>query len=219
MRNLERDAIRMAERKERLLDAGFRVFSEQTIEAANLSHIIEEANVASLTLYRYYGNKKGLAMAVMAKRWSDYLQGAFARYHEQGLADRTAAEQFTFYLNEFRWLYLNDKPLLRLNENFTSYIKHEKTDEEQNQPITGFLQPLLTGLHRIYLRGEQDGSLRTELGEERLAVTPTHTLLAVVGKYASGLLYAGDDEEKNLREIDFLIDMFKHTCIRESTAL
>lgn len=214
MRNPERDAIRMAERKERLLDAAFRIFSEQTIEAANLSNIIETAEVASLTLYRYYGNKKGLAMAVMARRWSDYLAEAFARYHAQGYDDRTAGEQFTFYLNEFRWLYENDKPLLRLNENFTSYIKHEKTDEDHTQPIVGFLQPLLEGLHRIYLRGEQDGTLCTELGEERLTVTPTHTLLAVVGKYASGLLYAGEDEAQNLREIDFLINMFKQTCIR-----
>lgn len=214
MRNLERDAMRMAERKERLLDAGFRIFSEQTIEAANLSDIIEAAEVASLTLYRYYGNKKGLVMAVMARRWSDCLADAFARYHAQGCDARTAGEQFTFYLNEFRWLYENDKPLLRLNENFTSYLKHEQTDAEQSQPILGFLRPLLEGLHKIYLRGEQDGTLRTELGEERLTVTPTHTLLAVVGKYASGLLYAGDDEAQNLREIDFLISMFKQTCIR-----
>ena len=214
MRNLERDAIRMAERKERLLDAGFRIFSEQTIEAANLSHIIEAAEVASLTLYRYYGNKKGLVMAVMARQWSDYLRDAFSRYYEQGFGERTAADQFTFYLNEFRWLYVNKKPLLRLNENFTSYIKHEEVESTQTQPIVSFLQPLLEGLHKIFLRGEQDGTLRTELGEERLTVTPTHTLLAVAGKYASGLLYADDDEEQKLREIDFLINMFQRACVR-----
>ena len=216
MRNLEKDAALMAERKERLLETGFRLFSENSIERTNLLQVTEAARVGTVTIYRYYENKPCFVVAVLAWKWEAYLRDAYRRFEELDSPARTAAEQYAFYLNEFERLYREHKPLLRLNENFTTYARHEGMSREQLQPLMDYLLPMLQRLHGVFLRGEQDGTLRTELGEEQLVIAALHTMLAVVGKYAGGLLYAGESEERNLREIRFLIETFRKTCTREA---
>ena len=93
MRNPEKDAALMAARKERLLETGFRLFSEHTIEGTNLLKVTEAAQVGTVTLYRYYSSKPDFAAAVVARAWEDYLANAYRRFEEQGMPACTAAEQ------------------------------------------------------------------------------------------------------------------------------
>ncbi len=216
MRNQRRDAAEKAARREQLLEAGFRVFSEHTIEAVPLQQVADEAGVGIATLYRYFGTKLSLVIGIASWKWTEELADAYRRFDAEGLREETAARQFAFFLGEFLRLYRENKPLLRFNENFTIYLKHAGADREQMQPVLDYELPLLARAHEVFLRGKQDGTLRTELGEEQLFLATLHGMLAVVGKYAHGLLYAGDNEELNLRELGFLHDMILHTCTRES---
>ena len=45
MRDARKDAIEMAARRERLLEAGFRLMSARTIEAVTLQQIADEAKI------------------------------------------------------------------------------------------------------------------------------------------------------------------------------
>jgi AcrR family transcriptional regulator len=65
-------SIRMAtsRARERILDAATRLFSEEGINATSVDRVIEEADVAPMTVYRHFGGKEELVTATL-ERWSE----------------------------------------------------------------------------------------------------------------------------------------------------
>ena len=49
------DTAAMAERREKLMDAAFRLFSEHSIETVKLQEIANASGIGIATLYRYFG--------------------------------------------------------------------------------------------------------------------------------------------------------------------
>ena len=70
-RNIENDALREKLRRERMLQAGLRLFSERGIESVSLQEIADEAEVGIATLYNYYQNKVNLATTISAYMWKN----------------------------------------------------------------------------------------------------------------------------------------------------
>src|SRR5918992_1081276 len=65
-------SIRMAtsRARERILDAATRLFSEEGINATSVDRVIDEADVAPMTVYRHFGGKEELVTATL-ERWSE----------------------------------------------------------------------------------------------------------------------------------------------------
>ena len=74
MHNPEKDAAQMAANRERLLEAGYKLFNARTIESVSLEQIARAAGIGVATLYRYFGNKTDLAIAISVWKWNEYLQ-------------------------------------------------------------------------------------------------------------------------------------------------
>ncbi|MFQ8840440.1 MAG: TetR/AcrR family transcriptional regulator [Clostridium fessum] len=53
-RNIERDEKEAMRRKEQLMEAGFRLFSQYGIENVGLQRVADAAEVGVATLYNYY---------------------------------------------------------------------------------------------------------------------------------------------------------------------
>jgi len=69
-------------RRERILDAATRLFSEEGIHATAVDRIIAEADVAPMTLYRHFGGKDALVTATVecwSGQWLGWLEGESAR--------------------------------------------------------------------------------------------------------------------------------------------
>ena len=66
MRNKETDAVRIAARKRRIMEAGFRLFLEKGIDAVTMSEIAAASGVSRASLYLYYSTKVDLVIAVGA---------------------------------------------------------------------------------------------------------------------------------------------------------
>jgi AcrR family transcriptional regulator len=56
--------------RERILDAATRLFSEEGINATSVDRVIDEADVAPMTVYRHFGGKEELVTATL-ERWSE----------------------------------------------------------------------------------------------------------------------------------------------------
>ena len=56
-RNAERDEREAARRKEQLMKAGFKLFSENGIENVSLQKVADAADVGVATMYKYYQTK------------------------------------------------------------------------------------------------------------------------------------------------------------------
>ena len=72
--NPEKDALQMAANREKLLETGYRLFHTRTIESVSLEQIAKAAGIGVATLYRYFGNKTDLAIAISVWKWNEYLQ-------------------------------------------------------------------------------------------------------------------------------------------------
>lgn len=64
-RNIERDKREADRRKNQLIEAGFRLFSQNGIETVSLQKVADAANVSPATMYKYFLTKEKLLMQEM----------------------------------------------------------------------------------------------------------------------------------------------------------
>ncbi len=207
MRNAEKDAAERAEKRERMLETGFRIFAEQAIEAVSMQDIANACEVGVATLYRYFNTKLSLAIAIGARQWEDYYKEVEELYSERGGEGMSAAEEFEFYLDCYVRLYRKHKDILRFNWNFVAYIRHAGATAEQMKPYNDALAVYARKFHKLYVKAGKDGTLRTDIPENKLFVSSMHTMLSVAGKYAVGLVYPPDGNDDRTEELIMLKNM------------
>lgn len=194
--------------RRKLLETALRVFSERTIDAVNMADIAREAKVGQGTIYRYFAKKPDLVLSVGAWAWERYQEENVRRAANPGA---TAAEVLAFYLESFINLYRNHQDILRFNHYFNTYVEREGLPQDRMRPYMAVIESLAERFHRNYLRGQQDGTLRTDIPEKEMFSATLHLMLAAVTRYAVGLVYdSGIDPETELK-------LLKDMLMREYT--
>ena len=143
-RNIEKDAKEMAERREKILESGFRIFSERTIEKVTMNDIAKEAGIGVATLYRYYSTKPMLVMAISIRIWQSFIDENIKRVDNMQC---TALQEFDGFLEAFLELYREHKDILRFNQFFNVYVQSE---EMQKQEIIRPYNDMIRGLYERF---------------------------------------------------------------------
>ena len=207
MRNAERDEIEMAERREKLLATGFRLFAARSIEAVKLQEIATASGIGIATLYRYFKTKTDMVIEIGVKKWQEYYIEEEASFVRRGGAAMTAAAEMAFFLDCFIDLYRNHQDLLRFNRNFDNYVKHAGCSAEQMRPYNEAVNVFADKFHALYRKAQADGTLRVPVSEKRLFVNTMYTMLSVAAKYAEGLIYPPDETRDMTEELTLLKQM------------
>ena len=211
MRNLEKDEREMAERRERMLTVGFRIFAEKTIEVATMKEIAKACGLGYKTMFRYFGTKTALVIAIGADIWKKYAVKVEEMYRARGGDVMTAAEELSFFLDCFIDLYQNHKDILRFVRNFETYIRHENVSKEDlavyNTVVDGFARKF----HAVYQKAEKDGTLKLGLPETEFFPTILYIMLSASEKFAEGLVYPPENEKDMTRDLELLKAMIMHT--------
>ncbi len=215
MRNAAKDELEMAARRESMLSEGFRLFSGKGIEAVSMQEVADACGVGIATLYRYYNTKVALVIAIGSKKWEEfgeYIDGE----RERRSADRmNAAEELEFYLDCYILLYRTRKDLLRFNQNSNNYVMHENVTAEQLAPYINAIGAFAELFHGIYLKGKKDGTIRTDLPEEKMFAATSHIMLAVAVRYAQGLIFQANSEDMT-RELLLVKQMILREYVTEN---
>ena len=211
-RNLEKDAVEMAAKNQRILENGFRIFAENTIEKVTMNDVAKAAGIAISSLYRYYSTKQKLVIAISTWAWSTYLEESEKQKAYSESLDRTAAEMFDFFLDSFIDLYRNHRDLLRFNQFFNIYLASGEISKEEMQPYMNMIHGLEMRFGSIYRKARQDETLRTDLPEKEMFSTTLHLMLAVVTRYAVGLVY---NETMDAEELQIQKEFLMHRYIRK----
>lgn len=198
MRNSERDEIEMAERRETMLNTGFRIFAEKGIEAVPMQEVAKACGLGIATLYRYFNTKLIFVIAVGVKKWEEYYREIEAEYTRRGGEMMNAAEELDFYLGAYITLYREHDDVLRFNQNFNGYIVHENATKEQLQDYMYVISLFSNKFHKLYEKGQKDGSIRTDESEQTMFNTTMHIMLAVCGRYAQGVVVRGENAPEDL---------------------
>ena len=210
MRNAAKDEIEMAARREAMLREGFRLFAEKGIEPVSMQEVADACKLGVATLYRYYNTKLALVIAIGTRQWADYRDHARELWQERDMS-MTAAQDLERYLDFYVDLYQNFPDLLRFNQNFNNYVRHEGVTPEQLRPYLDAVGALGSFAPAIYEKGRRDGTIRTDVPMEKMFTATSHIMLAVAVRYAQGLLFSAEDEADRTEEFELL----KRALLRE----
>ena len=211
MRNLKKDEMEMKARRDAMLREGFRLFAEKGIEPVSMQHVADASGVGIATLYRYYNTKLALVLDIGAKKWDEFGAYVLRLREERDISSKTAAEEFAFYLDCYIELYRNHKDLLRFNQNFNNYVQYEGATKEQLAPYLAAIGTFVRMFHALYEKAKLDGTLRTDLPEDKMFAATSHIMLAVAVRYAQGLIYDAESEADRTEEFE----MLKRALLRE----
>lgn len=201
--------IRQEATRQLILEAGFRLFSEHSIERITMTDVANAAGIGVATVYRYFNTKQTLVLATGTWVWEKYLADALRFLDTQNL---TAAGRFEYFLNVFLSMYRSHRNVLRFNQFFNVYLgKEGGISEEAGKPYVSMLEGvLLPRFEEMLCKAGEDRSMRTDVPAKEIMLVSLHLMLAAVTRYAVGLVYTGGcDPEKELILLrDMLMDRF-----------
>ena len=204
----KKEAVMMSERRETFLESGFKLFSSKNIDTVSLQEVADESGLGVATLYRYFVNKPGLVVAVATWKWEEYLKENKARRPSANFEGMKASEIFEFYLDSFLELYRNHRDMLRFNQFFNVYVQAEHIDPDVMEPYKKIIYDLKEFFHEIYLKAQEDHTVRTDEPEEQMFSTTLHLMLAAVTRYAVGLVYTPQDGFDAQAELETMKEIF-----------
>ena len=203
--------MEMPTKREAMLTEGFRLFALHGIEGVSMQQVADASGVGVATLYRYYNTKLALVLDIGARKWEEFGAHVLHLREERGVLSKTAAEEFALYLDCYIELYRNHKNLLRFNQSFNNYVLHEGATKEQLAPYIAAIGTFVRMFHNLYEKAKRDGTLRTDLPEDKMFAATSHIMLAVAVRYAQGLLYDAESEADRTEEFE----MLKRMILRE----
>ena len=140
-------------------------------------------------------------VAASAWKWSRVYDEVVKNETSRGFDRMTAAEVFELYLDSFLGFYRDHADLHRFTKFLNVYIKSENIDTEILKPYRDVIAGFRMRFHKTYLKGRQDHTIRTDEKEDEMFSKTLHLMLAVVTRYAVGLVYipeSGFDPEEEL---------------------
>ena len=189
------------------LEKGFKLFSERGIEAVSLQNVADASGHGIATLYRYFKSKPHFLVEMASHKWGEFYKANRRRRPADNFEGKTAAEMYDFYLESFLEIYRNNKALLRFNQFFNIYLRSESIDEEHENMYLGLMKPAADFFHQIYDKAKLDGTVRTDIPENEMFSATLHLMLAVVTRYAVGLVYEPKEGFDPLRELEMQKEM------------
>ena len=186
--NRELNELQKEVTRSRILEAGFQIFAEKTIEKVKMTDVAKAGGIGVATIYRYYKTKPELVLAISIWAWEQYFHESFQQIEDRTL---TAAEEFEYYLDRFIDMYREHRALLRFNQFFNVYIENEDIPPEVLEPYMKVIDVLRLRFEDIHERARKDHTLRTDIPPLEMMLTSTHLMLAAATRYAVGLVYEG----------------------------
>lgn len=213
MRDKEQDAAQMAIKRKEFMEKGFELFVNRSIEAVSMQEIADASGYGVATLYRYFRTKQDFVVEVAVKSWENFREENRKRRPAKDFSGMTAADIFEFYLDSFLEMHRGYKDLLKFNQFFNVYVQSDHVDRKTLGPYREQIMKLKERFHLMYLKAEQDKTIRTDEPEDRMFSKTLHLMLAAVTRYAVGLIFVpekGFDPEEELKDLKDML-MKKYT--------
>lgn len=196
----------MDERRRRLLDVGFALFSARTIESVSMQQVADAAGLGIATLYRYFPRKQEFVIAVGSACWNIIDEETRKKSTRIGIFKKSVKEQFSYFLESFIDLYREHRDLLCFNYDFNRYIQTSDVKSEELRTHIHSIEVFRASFSGIYERGMQSGELRKDVTEEQMFSASVHLMLAAATRYAVGLVYKAHTD-RDLEELELLKEM------------
>ena len=208
MRYLENVNQSITEKREIVIETAFKLFAENKIESVTMTVVADNCNMGVASIYRYFGTKKELVIAVAAKKWREYYSELQKYYKELNVDKMTAAQELEFYIDRYIDLYNENNDLLNFNANFGIYIGSEDTTKDEMRPYNSIIDKFVNRFHMLYKKAQDDKTIRTDISERSIFYNIMYTMMSALSKYSTNIIHSSDKDRKYEKEICQLKDMY-----------
>jgi AcrR family transcriptional regulator len=208
MRYLENVNQSITEKREIVIETAFKLFAENKIEPVTMTVVADNCNMGVASIYRYFGTKKELVIAVAAKKWREYYSELQKYYKELNVDKMTAAQELEFYIDRYIDLYNENSDLLNFNANFGIYIGSEDTTKDEMRPYNSIIDKFINRFHMLYKKAQDDKTIRTDISERSILYNIMYTMMSALSKYSTNIIHSADQDRNYEKEICQLKDMY-----------
>lgn len=208
MRYLENVNQSITEKREIVIETAFKLFAENKIESVTMTVVADNCNMGVASIYRYFGTKKELVIAVAAKKWREYYSELQKYYKELNVDKMTAAQELEFYIDRYIDLYKENSDLLNFNANFGIYIGSEDTTKDEMRPYNSIIDKFINRFHMLYKKAQDDKTIRTDISERSILYNIMYTMMSALSKYSTNIIHSADQDRNYEKEICQLKDMY-----------
>lgn len=208
MRYLENVNQSITEKREIVIETAFKLFAENKIEPVTMTVVADNCNMGVASIYRYFGTKKELVIAVAAKKWREYYSELQKYYKELNVDKMTAAQELEFYIDRYIDLYNENSDLLNFNANFGIYIGSEDTTKDEMRQYNSIIDKFISRFHMLYKKAQDDKTIRTDISERSLFYNIMYTMMSALSKYSTNIIHSADQDRNYEKEICQLKDMY-----------
>ena len=208
MRYLENVNQSITEKREIVIETAFKLFAENKIEPVTMTVVADNCNMGVASIYRYFGTKKELVIAVAAKKWREYYSELQKYYKELNVDKMTAAQELEFYIDRYIDLYNENNDLLNFNANFGIYIGSEDTTKDEMRPYNSIIDKFVNRFHMLYKKAQDDKTIRTDISERSILYNIMYTMMSALSKYSTNIIHSADQDRDYEKEICQLKDMY-----------
>ena len=186
--------------KDYIIEEACRMFLEKSICGVTMSDIAKEVGVGDATMYRYFGSKQRVVMAVAVKLAKE----VYEKYFEnQG--NKSGYEKIKDFYYRYLEIFKEHNSYFSFIREFDAFVLTEAKEKiDYETEIDLFKNKFV----EAYVWGAQDGSVKKIENVELFYYSTTHALLNLCKTLSySGVLVSQDERTSKEDEIKALIDI------------
>ena len=184
-----------------IVDVATKLFFEDSIFNVTIKDIATAAGVGEMTVYRYFGKKQNIVLAVAIKLEKEIL--SFFDLSDE----KTGFDKLKVFYNSYLKIYKKSPKHYTFIRDFDTYMldfKDEGGLEGYEKGIDAYKQMFF----EAYELGLKDGTVKAHVNIETFYYASTHSLLELCKKMSYEGLLSQDDKIVKYEEIHMLIDVF-----------
>lgn len=183
-----------------IVDEACKLFLEKSITDVTMSEIAKEVGVGEATMYRYFGTKQNVIMAVAVKLATDVFENYFAETnHKNGF------EKLKAFYETYLYIFRNHNSYFSFVREFDAFIL---TDAKDKKDYEFEVDMFKANFIEAYNLGVADNSIKAVENVEQFYYATTHALLNLCKTLSNKALLSQDEMLSKEAEIQTLIDIY-----------
>ncbi|MBE6985524.1 MAG: TetR/AcrR family transcriptional regulator [Ruminococcaceae bacterium] len=160
-----------------ILNASIDCFLVEGIDKTSVNDISLRSGLTQMSIYRYFGNKQAIAVAVANQLLQKYLVEHRQRCDQAKVDRETGFDEFSRIVRAYIDTFEAHPEYIRFLQEMTAYSQREELSDQLDYMHFALLDsPLNKPANEALKRGLTDGSVRQGIDVERVSQTLTNLL-------------------------------------------
>lgn len=186
--------------KDYIIDEACKLFLDKSISSVTMSDIAKEVGVGDATMYRYFGTKQNVVMAVAVKLAKEVYEEYFANSSK-----KTGYERIKDFFYRYLEIFVKHNSYFSFIREFDAFIL---TEAKEKFDYESEIDLYKDRFFEAYKLGLEDGSISRLDNPELFYYSTTHSLLNLCKTLSfNGSLITQDEKVIKADEVQELIDI------------